>query len=206
VPDVAAGGSDLLKLLETRRSAGLLCEPGPGPAALRRMLTIASRVPDHGALVPWRFIVFQGGGRAAFGRNLMPVYAAWLDAEHADWCQANPEKRAAAVERIAGIFLRAPLVVVVVNRADPAARIPEWEQSLTVGAVCMNLVTAATALGFGSVWLTGWLASQGLVKSVLGLSATERVSGIIHVGTRRESLKDRPRPDLDAIVTHWRDE
>ena len=102
------------------------------------------------------------------------------------------------------IFTRAPLVVVVVDRADPAARIPAWEQSLTVGAVCMNLINAAAGLGFGSIWLSGWLATQQAGWPVLGLAGNERVAGVIHIGTAREAPKERERPDIDTIASHWR--
>jgi nitroreductase len=188
----------VLCLLETRRSvkpAGLGA-PGPTPEELRRILTVASRVPDHGALVPWRFIVVSGSAREAAGARLA-----------ATWAQQNPEadpaRRQQMVDNLSRYFTRAPLVVVVVSRADPQARKPEWEQVLTVGAVCMNLITAATAVGYASVWLTGWAAYDEGARAVVGVAPHEKVAGIIHLGTARERPADRPRPILDDLISHW---
>jgi nitroreductase len=188
---------DLLHCLETRRSVKpvALGEPGPSPDELRRLLTIASRVPDHGSLVPWRFILFQGEARQAASAQLAALYLA-----------QNPEPSERTLDRhakISQLFTQAPLVVAIVSCADPNARKPEWEQVLTVGAVCMNLIAAANALGYASVWLTGWAAYDGEAMAALGVRPEEKVAGFVHIGTARERPPDRPRPHLDDLITHW---
>jgi nitroreductase len=188
---------NLLHCLETRRSvkpAGL-SEPGPNPDELRRLLTVASRVPDHGALVPWRFILFQGDARQAACAQLAAAYSA----QHPDLS----EQTVGTLAKLSRLFAQAPLVIAVVSRADPNARKPEWEQVLSAGAVCMNLITAATALGYASVWLTGWAAYNVEALAALGVRAEEKVAGFIHIGTAKERLPDRSRPDLDDLVTEW---
>lgn len=187
----------LLSLLETRRSVkpDALGEPGPNPDELRRLLTVASRVPDHGGLVPWRFILFRGEARRAASAQLAAVYSA-----------QHPELSAQTVgtlAKLSHLFTQAPLVVAVVSRADPSARKPVWEQVLTAGAVCMNLMTAATAIGYASVWLTGWAAYDADALAALGVRAEEKVAGFIHIGTAQERPPDRTRPVLDQLITDW---
>jgi nitroreductase len=188
---------DLLHRLEIRRSVkpAALGEPGPNPDELRRLLTVASRVPDHGALVPWRFIVFQGDARQAASAQLAAAYSG----QHPDLS----EQTVATLAKLSRLFAQAPLVVAVVSRADPNARKPEWEQVLTAGAVCMNLITAATAVGYASVWLTGWAAYNVDALAALGVRVEEKVAGFIHIGTAKERPPDRSRPDLGALVTEW---
>jgi len=110
-------------------------------------------------------------------------------------------------EKLTGIISRvlthAPLIVIVVSRTDPSARIPAWEQDLSAGAACMNLLNAAHALGFAASWLTGWAAYSPGARSLLGVAANEKVAGIIHIGTAKDTPTDRKRPHVDAIVTHW---
>lgn len=187
-----------LKRLENRRSAAplLLGEPGPDAQTLRRLLAIAMRVPDHGKLEPWRFIVLQGEARREAGRRLGAVYERENPAEDAD-------KRAKQIAKTADTLAAAPVAVVVVSRADPGARKPEWEQILSAGAAGMNLLTAVTLAGYDGVWLTGWPAYSEGAKQVLGIAAEERVAGIIHIGTASGPQKDRPRPDFDERVTFW---
>jgi nitroreductase len=183
--------------LEQRRSVTplKLIEPGPNVDELQRLLTIATRVPDHGILQPWRLIVAEGTAREALSGKLAVAY---LDAN------AQQETAAAdlAVRKIKTVFA-APLVVIVVSRANPAARIPEWEQILSAGAVCMNLITAATALGYNSTWLTGWSAYNPAALPILGVQPDEKVAGIIPIGTAAERPQDRMRPTLNAAVTMW---
>jgi nitroreductase len=190
-------GADLLHLLETRRSVSpaWLAEPGPTPHELRRLLTVASRVPDHGALVPWRFILFQGEARQAASTQLAALYLA----QHPEMA----ERTMGTVAKLSRLFARAPLVVAVVSRPDPNARKPEWEQVLTVGAVCMNLIAGATALGYASVWLTGWTAYNTDATTALGIRLEEKVAGFIPIGTAQEYPPDRLHPDLDTLVTSW---
>jgi nitroreductase len=167
--------------------------PGPSPEELSQILTIAARVPDHKKLVPWRFVLFQGQARVAFGAVLADVFAR----EHPD--QATPER----LELERGRVARAPLVVAVVSRTvtNPAA--PEWEQVLSAGACCQNLVVAANALGYGTAWITEWCAYSGGIAAAMGLSANERVAGFIYVGTARERPPERDRPALADITQNW---
>jgi nitroreductase len=185
--------SETLDLLASRRSvpANALAEPGPSPQQLDAILTIAARVPDHGKLAPWRFIVIEGEARTALGRRLANLMIA-----------ADPETPRGKVEAQAS-FSGSALIVVVVSRAAPHVKIPEWEQELSAGAVCMNLSIAANALGYGAQWLTGWAAYDAGAREALGLEAKERVAGFIHIGTPTERLTDRPRPELADIVTRW---
>jgi nitroreductase len=199
MPKLTDAQDAILRHLETRRSVGsaALGEPGPTPDELRRMLAIAARSPDHGKLAPWRFVVIEGEERRRAGEKLAPVY---YDENGA----MEPEKRAKFRDIIARVFMAAPLVVIVVSRVDAASHIPAWEQELSAGAVCMNLLHAAHALGYAGSWVTGWAAFSPGARGVFGLGESERIVGIVHIGTPREKPDDRPRPDLDAIVTRWR--
>ena len=186
--------SDALELLTTRRSfkAVELAGPAPSAAELDTLLTIASRVPDHGKLTPWRFIVFEGDARYAAG-------AAVAAAFRAKYPDAKPEHVEAEQQR----FARAPLVVAVVSRAEPHAKIPEWEQVLSAGAAAMNLVLAAHALGYGANWITEWYAYDRNALAALGLAPHERIAGFIHVGRPPGAPEDRPRPPLSEIATRF---
>jgi nitroreductase len=186
---------EALELLLTRRSvkAGMLGEPGPGPEQVTTILTAAARVPDHKKLTPWRFVVFEGEARAAFGEAL----AAACAAEE----QEPPSTVRLEVERTR--LMRAPCVVAVISRVTPNPGAPEWEQVLSCGAVGMNLCLAANALGFGTCWLTEWYAYSPAVRAALRLADNERVAGFIYIGTARERQDDRERPDLARIATRW---
>ena len=190
--NVADGGP--LDLLLTRRSgsAKAMTAPGPDAAQLDTILTAATRVPDHGKLAPWRFILLEGEARAQFGQRAAEVFRA----RHPD---AIPELVALEEKR----FLRAPTVVVVVSRAEGNAKVPEWEQVLSAGASAMTMLLAAHALGFAGSWLTEWLAYDDAVKPLLGLAPRERIAGFVYLGTPAAPLEDRPRPPLDTIVSRW---
>lgn len=187
--------SDTLRLLLTRRShpAMTLVEPAPQGDVLRSILQAASRVPDHGKLVPWRFILIRGDARAELGRRLLPLAQARENGE------LSAERREQELTR----FTRAPLVVAVISRAAVHPKIPVWEQQLCVGAVCMNLVLAAHASGFAAQWLTEWMAFDDDVSAMLGLAETERVAGFIHLGTPSQPTTERPRPDIDDLISEW---
>jgi nitroreductase len=196
---VRAGAEDsLLELLESRRSAGagLIGEPGPSEGQLRRMLGIACRAPDHGSLEPWRFIAIAGDARRRASERLAECYAV----ENAAMERAKLEKFTAIMARV---FSASPVVVIVVSRPDPAAKIPVFEQELSAGAVCMNLLTAAHAFGFDANWVTGFAASSPGARDVLGIKAGEKIAGVVHIGVARERPAERKRPDLDAITTWW---
>jgi len=186
--------NESLARLQHRRSvpARWLAEPGPSRDEIDTLLTIAARVPDHGKLAPWRFIVIEGEGRHRLGEALAQAFLA-------DQPEADAEK--VALER--GRFAQAPLVVAVVSRVVPHVKIPDWEQVLSAGAVCMNLLHAATALGYGAVWLTGWAAYDRRILDALGLAPEERIAGFIHIGTATEAPADRARPALADIVTRF---
>jgi nitroreductase len=185
---------DAIELLSTRSSckAVELKAPGPSGAEIDKLLTIASRVPDHGKLTPWRFIVFEGEARLAAGAAI----AATFRAKYPD---AKPEQVEFERKRLA----HAPLVIAVVSRAGPHVKIPEWEQVLSAGAAAMNLVLAAHALGYAANWITGWYAYDRAVLEALGLQPHERIAGFIHVGTPSGPLADRPRPPLSEIATRF---
>jgi nitroreductase len=190
----APASAGMLRLLTEGRSLPLrsLVGPGPDEDELRRLLTLAARVPDHGRLVPWRFILFEGGARLAAGERLDAVYA-----------RQNPDLPAAKAGMWAGYMARAPLLVVVVSRPDRRSKVPEWNQILSAGAVCMNLIAAATAMGFAAHWLLKWPARDPEALAVLGVSGGERVAGFLHIGRPAERPPDRPRPDLGRVVTRW---
>ena len=186
----------MLELLEARRSVkpDRLLAPGPSPADLDRILTIAARVPDHKKLVPWRFMVFEGEARARMGE----VFAQAALAEERE--PPSPIRLETERKR----FMRAPLVVGVISRVSPKPGAPEWEQILSAGACAFNLCLAANALGFGTSWITEWVAYSPRVRAALALAENERVAGFVHIGTPAEIPADRDRPVLGEIVTRWR--
>jgi nitroreductase len=186
---------DALSLLRTRRSVKPieLGDPGPAAAEIDTLLTIASRVPDHGKLTPWRFIVFEGDARNAIGDRI-------ADAFKSD----RPDATADQIEFERKRLARAPLVIAVVSRAGPHVKIPEWEQVMSAGAATMNLVTAAYALGYSANWITEWYAYDPRILKAMGLADNERIAGFVHIGTAVKPPEDRPRPPLSAIVTHYR--
>lgn len=180
--------------LLTRRSvsANALEEPGPSEAELAQILTAAARVPDHKKLVPWRFVLFQGDARAVFGKVL------------ADVCRAEEtDPGAFRLENEAKRFLRAPLVIAVISRVTENPAAPAWEQMLSAGAACQNLIVSATALGYGAQWITEWYAYSEGVRKALRLADNERVAGFVYIGTAKETPEERERPSLADIVTAW---
>jgi nitroreductase len=183
-----------LDLLLRRRSvsANALGEPGPSRSELELMLRAASRVPDHKKLVPWRFILFQGDARAAFGKVL------------AETCrEEEPDAGAFRLEAEAKRFLRAPLVIAVISRVVENKAAPDWEQILSCGAACQNLVLAANALGYGTQWITEWYGYSEGVRRALELAENERIAGFVYVGTPKEKPEERERPELSEIVAVW---
>ena len=186
--------NDTLELLRTRRSVApqLLGEPGPTAEELDLLLTIAARVPDHGRLTPWRFIVLEGEARHRIGEAIAAAYRA-----------DEPTADAARIEVERGRLARAPLVVAVVSRARPHVKIPEWEQTMSAGAVCMALVIAANAMGFATSWLTEWYAFDRRILDALGLAPDESVAGFVHMGRPTVAPVERPRPNLADIVTRF---
>jgi nitroreductase len=183
---------DAIELLKARRSTRIpdLAGPGPGEAELATLLTVAARVPDHGKLVPWRFLVLRKEGRGALAEALAACF-------RADHPEATPDQ----IEKEASRYRDTPLIVGVVSRAGKHPKIPEWEQVLSAGAACMSLVLGAHALGYGANWVTGWAAYDRSCLELLGVGEGERIAGFIHIGTPKAAQDDRPRPKLDEIVT-----
>lgn len=186
--------NDALTLLSRRRSVGpaFLVGPGPDAAELETLLRLASRVPDHGKLAPWRFLVIAGEARERAGEIALRL-------KLADNPALDPAGQ--GVERAR--FSRSPLVVAVVSRAGPHVKIPEWEQMLSAGASAMALETAVAAMGYASCWLTEWVAYDARFRAALGLAEPERIAGFIHIGRARSAPEDRPRPALADIVTYF---
>lgn len=182
----------LRSYLETRRStpAFQMSEPGPSRDEIMDLLTIASRVPDHGKLAPWRFIVYVGGERERLSAELAKVAMARNPAMTDDMIKVEKSR-----------LTRAPLVIAVISCAAPHAKIPEWEQVLSAGAVCLNLSMAAHALGYASNWLSEWFAFDESVFPLLGVKPGERVAGFIHIGTQKMHPGERVRPELADLVT-----
>ncbi|MBB4659862.1 nitroreductase family protein [Parvularcula dongshanensis] len=194
-PLPAAHPSDeTLALLARRRSTPLqlLHEPGPDASQLDVILRIAARVPDHRKLVPFRFVVFEGTARGAFGDVLTKAALA-----------RDPDLSERKAGKDAALFVQAPVTVAVVSSVDREHKTPEWEQVLTAGAVCQNLLIAASAYGFAGQWLTGSAAYDATVRESLALEPNERIAGFLHLGTAAEQPLERDRPDMDAIVTRW---
>ena len=183
-----------IDLLKSRRSVKPIELNGPGPTAaeLATLLTVASRVPDHGKLTPWRFIVFEGDARLTAGEKIAEAFRA-----------NRPDATADQVEYERKRLARAPLVVAVVSRAGAHIKIPEWEQVLSAGAATTSLVFAAHALGFAASWLTEWYAYDRRVLEALGVKPQERIAGFVHIGRPGKPSEDRPRPPLDEIVTRY---
>jgi nitroreductase len=185
---------EAIDLLKSRRSVKPieLGGPGPSPGELATLLTVASRVPDHGKLTPWRFIVFEGDARLKASEIIGEAFR-----------RKRPDATPDQVEHEKRRLARAPLVIAVVSRAGPHGKIPEWEQVLSAGAAATSLVFAAHALGFAASWLTEWYAYDRGVLDALGLKPDEKIAGFVHIGRPAKSVEDRPRPPLADIVTRF---
>ena len=189
--DIARPSPDTLALLARRRSASAptLGAPGPSPGELQTLLRLAARVPDHGKLNPWRFIILEGQAKADYAGALEPLAAD----------QPNPDKALAVLAKLTN----PPLTVAVVSRVTEGG-IPEWEQVLSAGAACQNFLIAADAMGFAANWITDWYGYDARATALLGLAPNERVAGFIHLGTAPDAPLERVRPDVQAITTTWR--
>ena len=165
--------------------------PAPDARQLQAMLQAAIRVPDHGKLVPFRLLRIEGDARLALG--------AFLAARSAQRNPGNP----ALIDKDRERFSHAPLIITVIARPQAHAKVPQWEQLLTAGCVCMNLLHAAHALGFGAQWLTAWMAEDRAVARHLGLGEEERIVGFIHIGSAKIAVPDRERPDPADLLTDW---
>lgn len=174
-------------------SKNALSEPGPTGDGLEELLAIAARVPDHRRLAPWRYIVFEGKAREVFGDAALEVQK-----------RETPSASEKMLETTRQALMRAPTVICVVySPKDCIKGTPEWEQELSTGALCQNLLLAANASGWAGVWLTEWLSySQGINK-LLGLTDKEKVAGYIYLGTATAAPQERMRPDISDHIEHW---
>jgi len=196
VPDAPEFGEPLpveaneavLAFMAHRRSASALSlrEPGPTEDELQTLLRLAVRVPDHGKLSPWRFIVIEGQAKARIGAQL------------AELAQARPDATKALAAL--GKYNAPPLAVCVVSHVKPGD-IPEWEQLMSAGAVCASLLNAAAAMGYGANWITDWYAFDDLALAAIGVGPDERVAGFLYIGTANEPPLERVRPDVASLVS-----
>jgi nitroreductase len=181
---------DTLQLLSERRSASAqtLGAPGPSSEETELLLRLGARVPDHGKLAPWRFVLFEPAAKTAYVARLTALARSQGDGQ-----------RTAKLAKLSA----APLTIAVLSRPDPEADIPEWEQLLSAGAVCMNLLIAAQAMGYGANWITDWYAYDDAALKILGAEPGERVAGFVHVGSPPEPPLERVRPDVAKLTRWW---
>ena len=186
-----APSAEVLEWLAYRRSASAATLAGPGPTAgqLEQILRLAARVPDHGKLAPWRFVVLEGEHKTSFCAALRAIAQD----------RADPEKALAAL----GKFAPAPTAVAVISRVTPGHKVPEWEQELSAGAAAFALLLGAQAMGFGANWITDWYSFAPAAAALLGLRQNERVAAYVFLGTPTTAPQERVRPDLPAIVSRW---
>lgn len=187
---------DALSLLHERRSvkAKDMIAPGPDAAALDAIMRAGHRVPDHGKLGPWRFIIFEGDDRVRFGKELARIYGL-----------KNPEMGPDTAAAQAGLPTRAPLMIAVIFSPSDKKPIPKWEQIMSTGAVCQNMLIAAHAQGYVAQWLTEWMAFDDDVAAHMGLADHERVAGFLYFGSANDKPAERERPDLDMRISRYGD-
>jgi len=185
--------SSPLALLATRRSGKPrdLAPPGPDADQLRQMIAIAARTPDHGKLAPWRFVVVGPSARDRLAAIITDAYRA-----------ERPQAARVEIDSLDQFAHQAPALVVVLSVPRPESHIPLWEQELSAGAACMNLLHAAHAMGFAAGWLTGWAAYSAAVRDAFA-PAPARIAGFVFIGSPGKPLEERPRPALDEIVSFW---
>jgi nitroreductase len=187
--NAAFESAETLALLARRRSTKIVHFTGPGPsgAELDTLIRLAARVPDHGKLGPWRFVIIEGEARTRAGEALAAVAEGDEDAK----------------QKARQTFTRAPVCVMVVSTAAAHPKIPEWEQQLSAGAVCYALIVAAHAMGYGACWLTGWPCYNVAARAALGLAPDERIAGFIHLGAPTETPSERVRADWRERVSRF---
>ncbi|WP_082733826.1 nitroreductase family protein [Polycladidibacter hongkongensis] len=191
---MTAKNLEVQNFLMHRRShlAATLIEPAPQGAELVQILQMAGRVPDHGKLAPWRFVVYADEARAQAGEVLVRLLES-----RGEVVEGN--KRSVELER----FLRAPLVVGVISAPARGHKVPVWEQELCVGAVCVSLLNAASSLGYAGQWLSEWYCHDEEANRLLGASEGERFAGFVHLGSASVTPKERPRPDILEKTSYW---
>lgn len=186
--------SPVIEFLLHRKSVPIshIGEPAPDDSEIELIIRAAARVPDHGRLEPWRFIIYRGDARARIGEKL--ALLAEKNEGPLDDQRREQERRR---------FARAPLVIGVISSPVEHERIPEWEMFLSAGAAAMNLVVAANALGYATNWITNWYSSDEEGRRILGLAPHERVAGFVHIGSFPGNVPERPRPDIATLVTEY---
>jgi nitroreductase len=186
--------TDLPDFLLKRRSVVVrdMGEPGPNDAEIEKIMRAGMRVPDHGRLTPWRFIVIRGEARDKMGKILGTAFRA-----------ANPDCIDEQVEVEEERFGRAPVVIAIVSHTDPEHKIPEWEQILSSGAACQTMLISALSMGFAAQWITEWYAYNDDVKAALGVQSPDRIAGFLYLGTMGDAPTDRARPEYENIVSEW---
>lgn len=181
-------------LLMTRRSVKTrdMQEPGPDREAIEKILAAGMRVPDHGKLAPWRFVVLTGPERAKLGEAIQ------------DGMIAEFESSPKVAEKMSGYATQAPALIIAIYSPNTSRPIPEWEQQLSTGAACQNMVIAATALGYGAQWLTGWGSYSKYVAKALKLATQEKIAGFMFFGSHSRQPTERPRPNpADHVTWGW---
>lgn len=186
--------ADTIDFLTTRRStvARMMDGPGPGDEDLKRIMEAGMRVPDHGRLTPWRFIVIRGDAREKLGDVIAEAYK-----------KNNPDAIEEQVEIEQERLTRAPVVIAVVSRVQKEHKIPEWEQILSSGAACQTMLIAAQSMGYAAQWLTEWYAYDANVKQAIGAESGDEIAGFLYLGNGTGELSDRARPAYDDIVSKW---
>ncbi len=185
-----------MQLLLTRRSSDVkkLIAPAPQGEALEQILTIATRVPDHGKLAPWKLVLLHAAGQKKLGAFCAELFVK-------QYPEAAKDEKLLAFER--DRFIRAPLVIAVLSTPKESVKAPVWEQEMSAGAVCMNMLHACYALGFGAKWLSEWPAFRDEVVQELGGKPGDKIAGFIYIGTKTEELDDRERPKLSDVVAAY---
>ena len=186
--------NDTLDLLLSRRSvkAADIIEPGPSEEQLDTLLRAAHRVPDHGKIGPWRFVIFQGESRANFGQKLSEIFSL-----------NNPKVSQTKLTQQRNLLLRAPCVIAVIHTPDIDHKIPLWEQQMATGAACQNLIVATHAMGFVGQWLSEWYSYDEKVHQLLGMSPNDKVAGFFYLGSQEQKPDERARPPLSERVQYW---
>ena len=187
--------STIINTLLTRRSvlAKEMCEPGPSSEQIETILAAGHRVPDHGKIGPWRFIVFIGDARQKFSTELANIFKS-----------ENSDANEALMTFESSRFMRAPLVIGVVASPDTEHKVPVWEQHLSTGAACQNILLAANGLGFSAQWLTEWYSYNNKVNELLQLNEQEQMAGFIYIGSASTPPKERNRPSLEERTAYWK--
>lgn len=184
----------MIDFLLSRKSVPIsaIGEPGPSDADIETMIRVATHVPDHGRLTPWRFVLYRGKAREEIGEALVGL------AEEREGPLSEGRRQQERTR-----LSRAPLVIGVISRPVSHERIPEWEQFLSAGTAAMSLVFAATALGYATNWVTNWFSADAKGRAILGLSPEERVVALVHMGTSKTEVPERPRPAIGDVLSNY---